>query len=118
MFIALMSFSNAQYGSLQSAVSPNAAMNSFNPFIVSPSQILEVAPNSADCTDAQFPDECRTAFRAAPSIMLSFYKYNITSVVEQAAIVGWMAYVSGEFKYNRNHSPQPGLFGHGSKSTS
>lgn len=75
--------------------------------------ILAIAPKSATCDDnAPAVGECVTAEQAAPFINESFDTYNIDSAAEQAALVGLMAFETGEFKYNRNHFP--GVPGQGS----
>ena len=90
------------------------------PFTITTEQILEIAPSSKSCDEAspEFAEECRTAPVAARHISDSFEKYDINSKAEQAAILSWMAMESGEFRYSRNHFPEPGTPGQGSKSFS
>lgn len=96
---------------------PETPASPTDPFTVTPEQILQIAPNSESCekADPEFADECRTADVAAQHISASFKKYDINSRAEQAAILGWMAMESGEFRYSRNHFPPPGNVGQGSK---
>ncbi|KAF2788424.1 hypothetical protein K505DRAFT_218239, partial [Melanomma pulvis-pyrius CBS 109.77] len=72
-----------------------------------------IAPATASCDGAEFPDECADAATAAVSISKSFDTYKITSVGEQAAIVSIMLFESGNFKYNKNHFP--GVPGQGTR---
>lgn len=60
-----------------------------------------------------FADECITAADATQPLIDSFAKYQITTPGEQAALLSWMAYESGDFKYVRNHFPAPGRPGQG-----
>ncbi|KAL2815915.1 hypothetical protein BJX63DRAFT_152532 [Aspergillus granulosus] len=82
---------------------------------ITPEQILHVAPNSTTCADAPAiaPGECATAAQAAPALSAAFTKYALTSIAEQAAVLGLIAFESGEFKYNRNHFP--GVPGQGTR---
>jgi hypothetical protein len=77
--------------------------------------ITAIAPNSASCASAAFADECRTAAQAAPHINDSFNKYGITSTAEQAAVLSIMLYESSSFQYNKNHYPEPGRPGQGTR---
>ncbi|KAL2829109.1 hypothetical protein BJY01DRAFT_261373 [Aspergillus pseudoustus] len=78
-------------------------------------QILHVAPNSTTCAGAPAiaPGECATAAQAATALSAAFTKYTLTSKAEQAAVLGLIAFESGEFKYNRNH--YPGVPGQGTR---
>ncbi|KAL3457822.1 hypothetical protein BJX64DRAFT_240672 [Aspergillus heterothallicus] len=78
-------------------------------------QILHFAPNSTTCADAPAiaPGECAIAAQAAPALSTAFTKYTLTSKAEQAAVLGLIAFESGEFKYNRNH--YPGVPGQGTR---
>ncbi|KAK1149901.1 hypothetical protein N8T08_003457 [Aspergillus melleus] len=78
-------------------------------------QIEAIAPTSNTCDGAPSPDECATSEQAALNIAKSFETYEVTSPAEQAAVIGLMAFESGDFKYNRNHSP--GIPGQGSMCT-
>ncbi|KAL8809361.1 MAG: hypothetical protein Q9223_001418 [Gallowayella weberi] len=69
--------------------------------------LISIAPDSKTCVGAPFPAECKTAAQATPFINTSFQTYGITSVGEAAAIVSLMAFESGDFKYNINHSSGP-----------
>ncbi|KAL2855489.1 hypothetical protein BJY01DRAFT_2776 [Aspergillus pseudoustus] len=78
-------------------------------------QILHVAPNSTTCANAPASTlgECATAAQAAPALSAAFTKYTLTSKAEQAAVLGLIAFESGEFEYNRNH--HPGVPGQGTR---
>lgn len=45
----------------------------------------------------------------------AFALYQVNTAAEQAALISWMVYESGEFKYNRNHFPDPGRPGQGTR---
>ncbi|KAK5011777.1 hypothetical protein LTR60_004702, partial [Cryomyces antarcticus] len=81
--------------------------------ILTPADIQLVAPSTATCASAAFPDECRTADQAADYIWESFKTYGITTFHEQAALLSLMLFESGEFKYNKNH--WPGVPGQGTR---
>lgn len=71
--------------------------------------LIAIAPATASCAGADFPDECADASQAATAINKSFETYSITSVGEQAALVAYMLFESGNFKYKKNHYPgRPG----------
>ncbi|KAK2758730.1 hypothetical protein FQN54_003420 [Arachnomyces sp. PD_36] len=94
---------------------PTSSPSSSPEFTITTDQILQIAPNSKSCDTAtpKFADECRTADVAAKYISESFERYGISSRVEQAAVLGWMAMESGEFRFSRNHFPRPGRPGQG-----
>ena len=72
-------------------------------------QILAIAPKSSTCAGAPYPAQCRTAQQALSHIGASFRKYELRSNGEQAAVIGMMAFESGDFKYNVNVFPgRPG----------
>ena len=77
------------------------------------SQLRAISPSSSTCANAEVPAQCRTAEQAASAIASSFATYGITSPAEMAAVVGTMAFESGDFKYNINY--YPGNPGQGSK---
>lgn len=86
---------------------------------VTPAQILAIAPKSQSCANAtDFVSECATASQAAPALSAAFKKYGLTNKAEQAAVLGIIAFESGEFRYNKNHFPSPGVEGKGSTYTS
>ncbi|KAL8798011.1 MAG: hypothetical protein Q9182_007041 [Xanthomendoza sp. 2 TL-2023] len=66
--------------------------------------LISIAPKSKTCVGAPFPAECKTAAQATPFINASFQTYGITSTGEAAAIVSLIAFESGDFRYNINHS--------------
>ncbi|KAF2707791.1 hypothetical protein K504DRAFT_458274 [Pleomassaria siparia CBS 279.74] len=76
-------------------------------------KIIQIAPTTASCAGAEFPDECADAAAAAPAISNSFTQYKLTEVGEQAAVVSLMLFESGSFKYNKNHFP--GVVGQGTR---
>lgn len=75
--------------------------------------LTKIAPATASCAGADFPEECADAATAAKAISNSFTKYKITEVGEQAALVSIMIFESGNFKYNKNHFP--GVVGQGTR---
>lgn len=81
-------------------------------FTVTADQLQKIAPTSNTCDNAPAPEQCATAAQAAPLISRSFQFYKVTSRAEQAAVIGLMAFESGQFKYNKNVSP--GIPGQGS----
>src|SRR5207244_4434286 len=71
--------------------------------------LTAIAPKTASCDGAEFADECADASRAATAINTSFETYGITSKGEQAALVAYMLFEYGDFKYSKNHFPgRPG----------
>ncbi|KAL6246390.1 hypothetical protein RBB50_006626 [Rhinocladiella similis] len=80
------------------------------------SQLLAIAPSSNSCANAPVPSECTvTTASLAQIIIASFARYNVTTGLEQAALLSWMAFESAEWKYNRNHFPAPGRPGQGTR---
>ncbi|RFU33600.1 hypothetical protein B7463_g2743, partial [Scytalidium lignicola] len=69
------------------------------------SQLLAIAPTSANCDGAPAPSECATATQAAPYLINAMGSYNITSASEIAALLSLIAYETDDFKYNINHYP-------------
>ncbi|KAL6231741.1 hypothetical protein BDW75DRAFT_35808 [Aspergillus navahoensis] len=83
---------------------------------ITPAQILTIAPKSQSCANAtDFVSECATATQAAPALSAAFKKYGLTNKAEQAAVLGIIAFESGEFRYNKNHFPSPGVEGKGTR---
>jgi hypothetical protein len=78
-------------------------------------QLVAIAPATVSCTGADFPQECADATHAATAINKAFATYKITTVGEQAALVAYMLFESGNFKYNHNHFPAPGRPGQGTR---
>ncbi|KAJ1920444.1 hypothetical protein H4219_001281 [Mycoemilia scoparia] len=76
---------------------------------------LEVALGQYHKCNAELKDECSTFETAAANINISFEKYKITTRGEMIAIVALMASESGSFVFNRNHYPEPGRPGQGTK---
>jgi hypothetical protein len=77
--------------------------------------LLLIAPTSSTCSGAPFPSECATASVAVSPIISSFALCSIATAAEQAVLLAWMAYESGDFKYNQNHFPAPGTPGQGTR---
>lgn len=72
-------------------------------------QLTAIAPTTASCSGADFPDECANATQAATALNKAFDTYKITSVGEKVAIVAYELFESGDFKYKKNHYPgRPG----------
>lgn len=79
-------------------------------------QLISIAPSSNTCTGASFPSECEVSSVTVVNAMVAgFAQYNINTAVEQAALLSWMAFESGDFKFNRNHFPAPGRPGQGTR---
>ncbi|PYH48248.1 uncharacterized protein BP01DRAFT_354097 [Aspergillus saccharolyticus JOP 1030-1] len=76
-------------------------------------QIQIIAPTSNTCANPPAVGECATSDSAASSISKSFQTYGVTNKAEQAAVIGLMAFESGDFKYNKNHFP--GVAGQGTR---
>lgn len=62
--------------------------------------LITIAPDTASCKGADYPDECRTAAVAAPNIAKSFEQFNLHSFGAQVAAVAIQLFESGDFKYN------------------
>jgi hypothetical protein len=76
---------------------------------VTADDLVAIAPETASCSGAPFPDECADASTAAKALNASFAKYNIATPGEQAALIAYMLFESGNFKYSKNHFPgRPG----------
>ena len=86
---------------------------SFRREVISPSQVLSIAPNSGTCDSAPQPSQCRTADQVAPLLNRVFNMYQIASPGEMAAIASLVAFESTDFKYNRNYFP--GIPGQGTR---
>lgn len=76
---------------------------------ITASQIATIAPKSQSFAKAPVPKggtpECANSQEAALNIAKSFETYNVTSRVEQAAVVALMAFESEEFRFSRNQVP-------------
>ncbi|KAL5116940.1 hypothetical protein ACEQ8H_005158 [Pleosporales sp. CAS-2024a] len=83
--------------------------------LLNTAKLVAIAPATASCDGSEFPTECADATKAAAAINQSFSKYNITSVGERAALVAYMLFESGDFKYSHNHFPAPGRPGQGTR---
>jgi hypothetical protein len=80
---------------------------------ITASDLTKIAPDTASCDSAPFPEECATASVAAPNVAQSFGLFNINSFGAQAALVAIMLFESGDFKYSKNHFP--GVAGQGTR---
>ncbi|KAH7101428.1 hypothetical protein BKA62DRAFT_618935 [Auriculariales sp. MPI-PUGE-AT-0066] len=78
-------------------------------------QLLAIDSNTASCDGAPFAEECADATKAAPFIGASFDKYGITSAGEKAALISLILFETGSLKYDRNHFPEPGRPGQGTR---
>lgn len=83
--------------------------------VLTAEQLIAIAPATASCTNASFPTECADAATAATAINKSFDAYKVTETGEKAALVAYMLFESGNFKYSRNHFPAPGRPGQGTR---
>lgn len=63
--------------------------------------VLAAAPTSNTCDNAPAAGQCATAQQAVGPIISSFEQYKILTPGEQATILAWMAFESGDFKYNK-----------------
>jgi hypothetical protein len=76
---------------------------------VTADDLTKIAPATASCAGAPFPAECADATTAAAALNKSFQKYDIKNVGEQAAIIAYTLFESGNYKYSKNHFPgRPG----------
>lgn len=62
--------------------------------------VLAAAPKSNTCDGAPEAGQCATAQDAAPKIIAALETYKMTTPGEQAGLLAWMAFESGDFKYN------------------
>lgn len=77
--------------------------------VLTAQKLIQIAPATASCNTADFPEECADAATATEALNKAFEKYKITSVGEQAAIVAYVLFESGNYKYKKNHFPgRPG----------
>ena len=84
---------------------------------VTSEMVSAIAPKSTSCDPAaNFGNECATAAQAAPALNKVFAKYGIDNAGAQAAVIAWITFESGEFKYKMNHFPEPGRPGQGTRS--
>ncbi|KAM3077482.1 hypothetical protein ACMFMG_006821 [Clarireedia jacksonii] len=73
------------------------------------SQISQIVPAAASCSNAPVASECATASQAAPYLIQAMITYKVTTAPEIGALISLMAFESGDFKYNINHFPgRPG----------
>lgn len=78
--------------------------------------IAKIMPKSTSCdASGSFADECATNVDAAPYLIQAFQDYELYEPAQIGAVLAVQALESGEFKYNRNHFPEPGRPGQGSR---
>lgn len=78
--------------------------------------LLKVAPQSESCDpDGAFPEECATNVEAAPYVRAAMQQYGVYHPNEIAGLLSLMAFETGDFKFNRNHFPEPGRPGQGTR---
>jgi hypothetical protein len=79
--------------------------------------VVEIAPKSADCSTPSevAPDECSTAENAAPHLINAMFNNGIYEPAQIAAILALQALECGEYRFNRNHFPEPGRPGQGTR---
>ncbi|KAH6638077.1 hypothetical protein C7974DRAFT_153841 [Boeremia exigua] len=84
--------------------------NTSNPVgSVTADQLIKIAPATASCSGADFPEECVDAATAATALNKSFDTYGIKTAGEKAALIAYTLFESGNFKYSKNHFPgRPG----------
>ncbi|KAF9699814.1 hypothetical protein EKO04_002586 [Ascochyta lentis] len=76
---------------------------------VTAAQLTQIAPETASCSGAPFPDECADAATAATALNKSFDTYGIKTAGEKAALIAYTLFESGGYKYSKNHFPgRPG----------
>ena len=67
--------------------------------VTAQSAIGAIMPNSATCTNAQFPAECRTAKEAAPFLIKAMSGFSIGQIAAMLSLVG-VESVDMKFKHN------------------
>lgn len=76
---------------------------------VTADQLTQIAPETASCSGAPFPEECADATAAATALNKSFDTYGISTAGEKAALIAYTLFESGNYKYSQNHYPgRPG----------
>ncbi|KAF2627802.1 hypothetical protein BU25DRAFT_431137 [Macroventuria anomochaeta] len=76
---------------------------------VTADQLIQIAPETASCSGAPFPEECADATVAATALNKSFDTYAIKTAGEKAALIAYTLFESGNYKYSKNHFPgRPG----------
>lgn len=71
--------------------------------------LTKIAPETASCSGAPFPDECADATVAATALNKSFDTYSIKTAGEKAALIAYTLFESANYKYSKNHFPgRPG----------
>ncbi|KAJ1665291.1 hypothetical protein IW140_000645 [Coemansia sp. RSA 1813] len=85
--------------------------------------MLNAAVPGANSTDSckklpaedKWPEECVDNTVALVSINKALAKYNITRRADIIAILSWMVFETASWKYYRNHFPEPGKPGQGTR---
>ncbi|KAJ4325834.1 hypothetical protein N0V94_000396 [Neodidymelliopsis sp. IMI 364377] len=77
--------------------------------------LTKIAPETASCSGAAFPEECADATVAAAALSKSFDTYGIKTAGEKAALIAYTLFESGNYKFSRNHFPEPGRPGQGTR---
>lgn len=114
LILAILAFAMARVHQLERTIQAYKPLQARSADPVS--QLLTIAATSNTCTGALFASECVVSSPSIVAVMVtSFAKYNVTTAAEQATLLSWMAYESGDFKYNRNHFPSPGRPGQGTR---
>lgn len=71
--------------------------------------LKKIAPTSATCAGATFPEECSTADDAVSLLNAAFTQYEVTDPWEITAVLSLMIFETEGFKYAKNHFPgRPG----------
>ncbi|KAI0605167.1 hypothetical protein TUN199_10965 [Pyrenophora tritici-repentis] len=82
----------------------------FNVFALAKEEVLvRIAPTTASCAGAEFPEECADAAKAVRAINTAFETYEVSSLGEKAGVLAYTLFESGNFTYNKKHYPgRPG----------
>ncbi|KAJ8112215.1 hypothetical protein OPT61_g5371 [Boeremia exigua] len=92
-----------------STYSPPDTNNNIATGSVTADLLVQIAPETASCSGAPFPEECADAATAATALNKSFATYGIKTAGEKAALVAYTLFESGNYKYSKNHFPgRPG----------
>lgn len=88
---------------------PDSSNNKVATGSITAALLTQIAPDTASCSGAPFPEECADATTAASALNKSFDTYGIKSAGEKAALVAYTLFESGNYKYSKNHFPgRPG----------
>ena len=93
----------------QNTYTPPSTDNKATTGSVTAEQLTQIAPETASCAGAPFPEECADATAAATALNKSFGTYGIKTAGEKAALIAYTLFESGNYKYSKNHFPgRPG----------